>query len=349
MTLQAVRSIDLLDRFVVPETLEAAQPPEDRGVERDDVRLMVTGPDGVRHHRFTDLPSLLEPGDLLVVNDSDTLPAAVSVDNHRVIHLSTRLPGGLWLVEMREASGPASTPARHVEAGRIDLPGGGQVDLLAPYAPGARRLWVAAVNLGGPEDDYLRAWGRPIRYRHVDAAYPLDAYRTVFARVPGSAEMPSAGRPFSGRLLAALAACGVLVAPITLHTGVSSLEAPEPPYPEWCEVPSVTAELINHVHRNDGRVIAVGTTVVRALETAADTRGSTHPLRTWTDLVISPTDNMAVVDGMITGWHEPRSSHLDMLEALVGRDRLVDGYAEALERGYLWHEFGDSHLLIAQR
>jgi S-adenosylmethionine:tRNA ribosyltransferase-isomerase len=157
--------------------------------------------------------------------------------------------------------------------------------------------------------------------------------------------MPSAGRPFSGRLVAALAASGVSVAPITLHTGVSSLEAGELPYPERFAVPESTAALINHVKANDGKVIAVGTTVVRALETAADRFGRVHPADSLTDLVVGSGHTLRIVDGLITGWHEAESTHLQMLEAVIDRTRLSDAYEAAVTHEYLWHEFGDSLLM----
>jgi S-adenosylmethionine:tRNA ribosyltransferase-isomerase len=230
----------------------------------------------------------------------------------------------------------------------VALPGGGIVELLAPYPAdsASRRLWAARLDLGRPLSEYLATWGRPIRYRHTDSPYPLDAYQTVFARVPGSAEMPSAGRPFTDRLVTSLVASGVSVAPLTLHTGVSSLETGEVPYPEWFQVPETTAGLVNQTRAGGGRVVAVGTTVVRALETTADSLGRSHPGRTWTDLVIGADHRLRVVDGLITGWHEPASTHLDLLQSVGGRGRLVESYRTALDSGYLWHEFGDSHLIL---
>jgi S-adenosylmethionine:tRNA ribosyltransferase-isomerase len=222
------------------------------------------------------------------------------------------------------------------------------LDLLTPYPAGAttRRLWVARADLGSSTTDYLWTWGRPIRYRHIDGPYKIDAYQTVFARVPGSVEMPSAGRPFTERLVTELTLSGVTLAPLTLHTGVSSQESGESPYPEWFEIPERTTALVNHTRSNGGRVIAVGTTVVRALETTADSRGVSHPAGTWTDLVIGPDHQPRVVDGLITGWHMPESTHLGLLEAFAGRSALARSYAAALAHGYLWHEFGDSQLII---
>jgi S-adenosylmethionine:tRNA ribosyltransferase-isomerase len=350
MTLPAtLRSADALDGFVVPPESEATRPPETRGIRRDQVRLMVSDTSGIRHRVFHDLASELRSGDLVVVNNSATLPASVVIDGDLVVHFSTVLPGALHVVELRTLAGANSLPHEHPQAGTLQLPGGGAVELLTPYPPGAtsRRLWVANVDLGRPLVDYLETWGRPIRYRHTDGPYPLESYQTIFARVPGSAEMPSAGRPFTDRLLTSLAATGITVAPLTLHTGVSSLEVDEAPYPEWFEIPEPTAALVNHTRANGGRVVAVGTTVVRALETTADSRGISHPGRTWTDLVIDSSHALGVVGGLITGWHEPESTHLDLLAAVAGRRLLAESYRNALEHGYLWHEFGDSHLILA--
>ena len=193
---------------------------------------------------------------------------------------------------------------------------------------------------------YLGRYGRPIRYGHAERTWPLEAYQNVYALHPGSSEMPSAGRPLSVELIVALAARGILIAPITLHCGVSSPERHEPPYPEPYAVPESTARLVAATRDWGGRVIAVGTTVVRALETAAVSGGAVVPGSGWTDLVITPERPLNAVDGLITGWHEPEASHLLMLEAVAGSDLLARCYEEALELGYLWHEFGDSHLIL---
>ncbi len=314
-------------------------PPVQPARERDHVRMLVASRAGISHHRFLDLPDLLEPGDLLVVNTSATLPAAL--DGSPRVHLSTPLPGGWpddgyerWVIELREGD------ARHRggRAGqRIALPGGGEAELLAPYL-GGRRLWAARLRLPEPLLDYLDRHGEPIRYRHQPEPRPLADYQTIFAGEPGSAEMPSAGRPFSERVLEALEERGITVATIVLHAGVSSLERGERPYPERFRVPAGTLAAV----RAAKRVIAVGTTVVRALETAAG--GVTEG---WTRLVVEPERGVRVVDGILTGWHEPDASHLLMLEAIAGRKLVERSYAVALADGYRWHEFGDSHLLLA--
>jgi S-adenosylmethionine:tRNA ribosyltransferase-isomerase len=335
----------------LPPRLEAHEPPEARGVARDDVRLLVAYRDAgeLGHRRFRDLPSLLDAGDLLVVNTSATLPAALPAwreDSTQIeLHLSTPFPDGPpnhWVVELRRDRAPFS-------AGRagdlLALPAGATAELLAPYLSGSR-LWVAELRLGLPAVAYLARHGRPIRYPYVPRELPLSAYQTVFASAPGSAEMPSAGRPFSHELVTELVARGVVVAPLVLHTGVSSPEVGEPPYPEWFRVPASTARLVTATRHWGGRVIAVGTTVVRALESAVRPDGVVQAAEGWTNLVVTPERGVRVVDGLLTGWHEPEASHLLMLEALGGAELLERSYVAAREHGYLWHEFGDAHLVL---
>jgi S-adenosylmethionine:tRNA ribosyltransferase-isomerase len=161
--------------------------------------------------------------------------------------------------------------------------------------------------------------------------------------------MPSAGRPFTPEVVADLVRHGIGTAPITLHTGVSSLEGHEAPYPERYRVPRATAALVNAMREGGGRVVAVGTTVVRALATVTDDRGLVHPGAGWTEVVVTPDGPRPPVDGLLTGWHEPEASHLLMLEAVAGRGPVVRAYEAANRLGYLWHEFGDSHLLLAPR
>jgi S-adenosylmethionine:tRNA ribosyltransferase-isomerase len=295
----------------------------------------------VSHHRFGDLPGLLMPGDLLVVNNSGTLPSAVPVSHELVVHFSTAMPDGTWLVELRFGNGAATVPYRGGAAGdRLVLPGGALLRLVSRFTG---RLWRA--KLSTAVVPYLLRHGRPIRYSYVRHAWPIEAYQTVFATTPGSAEMPSAGRPFSPEVVTRLVSRGVTVAPITLHTGVSSLEDNEDPYPEPYDVPPATARLVELTREHGGRVIAIGTTVVRALETAA-LAGEMGPASGWTTHVVTPEAGLHAVDGLLTGLHEPRSSHLRMLAAFAGEDLLSDCYDEAAEHGYRWHEFGDVHLLL---
>lgn len=338
--------------FEVPGVLEAREPPEQRGLERDEVRLLVArrSDSSISHRRFADLAQLLEPGDLLVVNVSATIPAAVPgrlAGGERVmVHFATpapRLADGWWVVELRNSDG--GLPLRASAGEHLVLDGGAALELVAPYASGAR-LMLARFHGAGAVTDYLQRRGRPIRYGYVPTSWPLHAYQNVYATTPGSAEMASAGRPFTPQLITRLVALGVLVAPITLHCGVSSPERHEAPLPERFEVPEQTAALIRAARGWGGRVIAVGTTVVRALETVAQPDGSIAADAGWTGLVITPERGLWLVDGLITGWHEPEASHLEMLEASAGAPLLARSYDAALACGYLWHEFGDSHLVL---
>ncbi len=328
--------------------LEAHEPPEVRGLGRDDVSLLVArrGDGALVHARFRDLPGFVRPGDLLVVNTSATLPAALDArvgERPVELRLSTPAANENWVVELRTAD---RLPFRRPPAGsRLDLAGGGRAELLAPYA-GSGRLAVARLEVGGRVEDYLHRHGHPIRYAYVTRSWPLEAYQTIFAVEPGSAEMPSAGRPFTHELVTELITAGVLVAPLTLHTGVSSPERDEPPYPERFRVPRETLALVDAVHRWGGRVIAVGTTVVRALETAAAPWDANDRRDGWTNLVVTPERGLRLVDGLLTGWHEPESSHLQLLDAVAGAQLRERSYRAALAHGYRWHEFGDVHLIL---
>jgi S-adenosylmethionine:tRNA ribosyltransferase-isomerase len=322
--------------------LEAHEPPEARGLRRDQVRLLVSHyrDDSLYHARFGDLPHFLTPGDLLVANDSATVPAALTAlrdDGTTVaLHLSTWLPGGLWVVE------PRNTPVEPLE--RLTLPGDGSATMLAPYADSSR-LWVARLGLPMPVLDFLSRWGRPISYSYVPDRWPIEMYQTVYAGEPGSAEMPSAGRAFTPDILARLAQAGIGFTTLTLHTGVASLESHERPYEEPFTIPPATADAVQAARMMGGRVIAVGTTVVRALESAS-VEGRVIPSRGWTDLIITPERGVQVVDGLLTGFHEPEASHLDMLSAIAGRAHLEHAYRAAVDGRYLWHEFGDLHLIL---
>ncbi|HEY3713017.1 MAG TPA: S-adenosylmethionine:tRNA ribosyltransferase-isomerase [Jatrophihabitantaceae bacterium] len=338
--------------FDLPDELSAGEPPEQRGLARDQVRLLVARSGGTDHAHFADLAGFLAPGDLVVVNTSATLAAAVEgtrSDGREVsVHFSTALDDGTWLVEVRPRI-DATAPVPDAVAGeRIELAIGVGLTLLAPHR-GSDRLWSADVAVEGDVETYLARYGRPITYSYVRDRPPIDAYQTVFARDPGSAEMPSAGRPFTAELVTSLVSAGVGVAPITLHTGVSSLEEGEPPLRERYRVPASTARLVNLTRASGGRIVAVGTTVTRALETVAHVDGWVAGGSGWTDLVLGPQRPARVVDGLITGWHAPGASHLLLLESVAGADLVASAYQEALVERYLWHEFGDSCLLLPER
>jgi S-adenosylmethionine:tRNA ribosyltransferase-isomerase len=341
--------------FDLPPERVAGEPPEHRGLSRDGVRLLVATRHGVTHTRFAALGEHLRAGDLLVINTSATLPSALDArranGRSAVVHVAGPHPRheGSWLVELRRPDGQG--PARDAAAGeRVTLPGGAELRLLAGE-PDARitvgsRLWHARPHGTCDLEDHLARHGRPITYGYVRGSWPLTAYQPVYARTPGSAEMASAGRPFTAELITDLVARGVVIAPVELHTGVSSLEADEPLPQERYRVPADTARLVEHTRSAGRRVIAVGTTVTRALESSITEDGRVRASAGWTSLVLGPARPALVVDGLVTGWHPPGASHLALLEAVAGRRLVARAYAEALEGAYLWHEFGDSCLLL---
>ena len=338
--------------FDLPAHLQAAEPAEARGLTRDAVRMLVAerGTGHLVHTSFGALPTFLRAGDLVVINTSAVVPAAVTAwdddrDKKLVVHLSTRLDDGRWVVEPRRIDGRTTRRWDGAVPHRMSAGKGASITLDTPYLDSSR-LWVAQVELPQAVFTWLAVHGQPIRYAYVDRPWPITTYQSVYAMEPGSAEMPSAGRPFTPEVIMRLVAKGVGVSPLVLHTGVASLDATELPYPERLRVPASTASRVNETHRNGGRVIAVGTTVVRGLETAGGDDGVVRPIDGWTDLVITPDGGVRVVDGLLTGWHEPEASHLLMLEAVAGRPLLEASYEASLQEGYLWHEFGDVHLIL---
>ncbi|MDQ2904680.1 MAG: S-adenosylmethionine:tRNA ribosyltransferase-isomerase [Chloroflexota bacterium] len=348
--------------FELPPHLEASEPPEARGLARDEVRLMVSyrADDRVVHTRFREIGAFLEAGDVLVINTSGTMNAALKATradgSELELHLSTHLPADLWIVELRRSVAGATQAFYGARAGEtLWLPGGASATLHVHYAQDRRaatntprRLWIATLNdLPADLDAYLARHGFPIRYGYVKRQWPVSYYQTAYVTEVGSAEMPSAGRAFTPELITSLVARGIQVAPLLLHTGVASLELHEPPYEEYYRVPPETARTVNAARAGGRRVIAVGTTAVRALETVTTPQRVTSPGEGWTRLVITPERGIYGIDALLTGLHEPQASHLAMLEALVGREHLRVTYEAALREGYLWHEFGDVHLMVA--
>lgn len=337
------------DSFVLPPDREASGPPESRGLARDEVRMLVSDNGKLTHARFRELPTFLREGDLVVVNNSATMTAAVDArigEFDVVLHFSTWLDDGAWVIEVRSTDGHPGEWSTLLPGTTITAPDGVVVTLVRPWLPAGHRLWTARIDTPLRVIDWLRSRGRPITYAYLRQRWSAFYYETIFGREPGSAEMPSAGRPFTDRLVTDLAVAGVGLMPITLHTGVSSPEVGEPPSPERYAVSAQTARQVNATRAADGRVIAVGTTVTRALESVAAPDGSVRTGAGWTDLVLSSDRPTRAVDGLITGWHAPGASHLQLLESVVGPAAVHAAYDAALEAGYLWHEFGDSALLI---
>ena len=318
---------------------------------RDAVRMLVAGSGRQRHARFRDLGEFLEPGDVLVVNTSATIPAAAAArragGRDVLVHFAPSPRAGEVLIEVRR---PDQTgPVRDVLPGeRLELAADAALRVISPHAADCVRLWRAEAEMHAPVVTWLERFGKPVTYARTEPRWPLRAYQTVFARDPGSSEMPSAARPFSNALVTQVVARGVQIVPVVLHAGVSSLELGEPPPPEPYRVPAATARAVNEARRNGGRVIAVGTTVVRALETVVSDSAAVCAGQGWTDLVLSRERPSRSVDGIITGWHEPGSTHLALLESVAGEAVVATAYDAALRERYLWHEFGDSCLLFAR-
>jgi S-adenosylmethionine:tRNA ribosyltransferase-isomerase len=345
--------------FELPDELAAHEPPEARGVARDAVRLMISrdGSNVITHTRFHHFPDFLHAGDVLVVNRSAMIKAAFPARRANgeeiVVHLSTSLSERTWVVELRRRNHAATMPLLDARTGEhLVLPRSLELVLVAPFiaqhhsAKPHVRLWTAEVSRGVDLLTYADTYGAPIRYDYVTRGWPLSYYQTVFSSVPGSAEMPSAGRPFTHDTIKQLQARGVEITSIVLHAGVASLEADEPPYPERYSVPLAAADTINRAKADGKRVVAVGTTVVRALETVADDGGWIRANNGWTDLIVTRERGARAVDALVTGLHAPRASHLQMLEALASSEHLALAYRAALHKRYLWHEFGDVHLIF---
>ena len=214
------------------------------------------------------------------------------------------------------------------------------------------RLWQLRFSSSGTQlVDLIYRLGKPIRYEYVSAPWDLDYYQTVYAKEPGSAEMPSAGRAFTWKLLLDLKRRGIDSAYIVLHTGLSSymddeLDRAHPASEEEYFVSATTAGKINRTRKSGGRVIAVGTTAVRALESAIDESGRVRAQHGYTRLRIDNEHRLKAVDGLLTGLHEPEASHLDLLSAFLPAAQIRAAYEGAVERRYLWHEFGDLNLIL---
>jgi S-adenosylmethionine:tRNA ribosyltransferase-isomerase len=347
--------------FSLPPELEASAPPEARGLRRDQVRLMVSNysTDHVEHTRFYNFHKFLDEGDVVVINTSRTRNSALlatRTDGTLLeLHLSIHFDDNLWTVEVRSMDEAGKT--KHfddVHEGEIlRLPGTATAILQEPYVSDcgdntkpSETLWLARIEFPQDTDEYLARHGFPIRYNYVKERWPLSFYQTVYATEPGSAEMPSAGRPFTPRLLKRLESKGIKIAPLILHTGVSNVDTHEPPYKEYYRVTPETAQIVNEARASGKRIIAVGTTAIRALETVTNGEGKTHAGEGWTCLVITPQRRLRAVNALLTGMHEPEASHLAMLEALAGEAHIKIAYDEGLRKGYLWHEFGDLHLIL---
>lgn len=347
--------INKIIQFDLPTSLACPQPTEQRKIARDAVRLLVTNGNMESYHdTFNQLENYLEAGDVLVVNTSATVPSAFELTlpsgNAGKLHLSTKLNANDWLVEIRAMSGNKTVRWKKGEEGmKFKLSGGAELVLKKRFYKNQQflDLWIAELQTEEGEMDYMQTYGQPIKYTQLDKPFPMDYYQTFFSYHPGSAEMPSAGRGFTPELVSRLAKKGVLFVPILLHTGISSLEENEKPYPEYMEINPLSALLINRAKKDGRRVIAVGTTAIRAIESAANELGEVKAFRGNTELFIHESYTMKVTDGLLTGFHEPKASHLNILQSLAGYQHIEMAYTKAIEANYFWHQFGDLHLILA--
>jgi S-adenosylmethionine:tRNA ribosyltransferase-isomerase len=344
-------------QFELPVSLECTQPTEFRNIERDEVRLLVTtDSDHTRHTTFRNVDQYLQKGDVLVVNTSATrasaLPVVLPSNRLGMAHFSTRVNDSEWLIEIREIEGEKTVRWKEGKRGmKFHLPDGADITLKRKFYKERKllHLWVAEFTSLQKQESYLAEHAQPIKYDHLNEHYPLDFYQSVFSLHPGSSEMPSAGRGFTKDLVERLLEKGVVIAPILLHTGVSSLEENESPYAEYMEVDQASATLINNAKKQGRKIIAVGTTGIRAIESAVNESGEVIPNTGVTNLFIDNDYKMKVINGLLTGFHEPRASHLQMLQSLAGFDHIERAYKSALDNNYFWHQFGDLHLILPWR
>ncbi len=343
--------------FTLPPELVAKEPPERRGLSRDHVRLLVIdrATNEVTHTRFDHLGEYLRAGDLLVFNTSRTLPASLkgceaTGEPCIELRLAEHLPDDSWLALLICQQGdPFSCGLRQ---GMSISFAEGLTGIVLARDENIPRLWKIRFSKQGSElVDLLFRLGNPIRYEYVSAPWNLDYYQTVYAREPGSSEMPSAGRAFTWRLLFDLTRRGIMTAYLVLHTGLSSymddeLDAQHPASEEEYFISETAAGKINRQRQEGGRVIAVGTTVVRALESVADEKGLITAGHGYTRLRVTEEHKLKAVDGLLTGLHEPEASHLDLLTAFLPPEQIQSAYGEAVAQGYLWHEFGDLNLIL---
>ncbi len=346
-------------QFTVPKELEASAPAEARGQPRDHVRLLVIHRDSgqIEHRRFYEISDYLNPGDVVVLNVSRTVPAALPglTDDGQQIELRLSSPystngngsGRTWQAVFK----PDSAVIR--PGLRLSF-GNGALTAVVRQKRDIPKLWeIQFDQTDRPISSWLETLGRPIKYDYVPEQWGIEYYQTTYAAVPGSAEMPSAGRAFTPELLEQIQRKGVALAQIILHTGVSNIDIETEQieqhkmYEEWYQVSPAAAETINHARSNGGRIVAIGTTPTRTLETVTDDQGIVHPGEGWTSLYITPGYRFKALDVLLTGLHEAKSTRLVLATAFTGDQALVlRAYNEAIAQGYLWHEFGDLSLIL---
>ena len=330
--------------YDLPQELIAQTPME----RRDGSRLMTldrrTGETG--HCHFYDLPSLLRPGDCLIMNDSRVLPARL---------LGRRLPGGgacevLLLTDKGENVWECLVrPGRKLRAGARMTFGDGSLsaEVMKEEADGNRLI---RFEYEGIFLEVLERLGKmPLPPYIKEELQDQERYQTVYSKVPGSAAAPTAGLHFTPELLRDIEARGVSLGYVTLHVGLGTFrpvkeESVEdhPMHSEFCTVPAETAGLINRTKANGGRVICVGTTSCRTLESWAEEDGHMEPRSGWTNIYLYPGCRFKVMDGLVTNFHLPESTLIMLVSAFAGREAVLAAYREAVKERYRFFSFGDA-------
>lgn len=328
--------------FILPHELHAAFPPERRGVRRDHVRMMTIDRKSgkVIHDSFNHLADYVKPGDMIVLNNSRTIPAALRATIHSQ-EIEVRLARCL-----SETSWEALILLDNVEIGDC-LQFSDELSAVVIDRKRDSPLLVLRFSISGLSlFQHVYSLGEPIRYEYIEESWDLHYYQNVYGTVPGSVELASAGRAFSWEMLLDLQKRGIQLSYLQLHTGLSYLNDNNQLSPkeniERYDIPQETMAAVLKTKASGGKVIAVGTTVVRALESAVSTGISSGE----TALYIDAAFPLEIVDGIITGFHEPEASHLDMLTAFISPEILFNAYGEAIREKYLWHEFGDINFII---
>ncbi|MFN6955921.1 MAG: tRNA preQ1(34) S-adenosylmethionine ribosyltransferase-isomerase QueA [Acetobacteraceae bacterium] len=335
--------------FALPERLIAQAPVR----PRDAARMLLVGPGGPRDAGVRDLPDLLAPGDVMVVNDTRVIPARLRARRGEArleIMLNRAEGGGVWHALVRNArrlrAGDriAIEGAEDCTATVLEAPEGGAVRL--DFGPDQAALAAALEKAGEvPLPPYI---ARPDGPRPEDA----EDYQPVFAARPGAVAAPTASLHFTEALLAAIAARGVTRATVTLHVGAGTflpLRSEDPRahrlHAEWGEVGAGAAAAINAAREAGGRILAVGTTALRLLESAVDEAGRIHPFRGLTDIYLLPGHRFRSADLLMTNFHLPRSTLFMLVCAFAGTERMTAAYAHAIAAGYRFYSYGDATLL----
>ncbi|GEL78624.1 S-adenosylmethionine:tRNA ribosyltransferase-isomerase [Tenuibacillus multivorans] len=333
-----------LKTFEIPKDLNASLPAEYRNGSRDQVKMMVTEAGETTFTSFKNLSDYVQPGDVLIFNNTRTIPASLKVewkDKIIEIRLSQQIDNLIWEgIVLKEN---VNIGDRLIVSSNLTFAVMGQ----GSEAP----LLQLESGLNTQETIMeILSVGEPIRYDYIYQPFPINTYQTVYGSVPGSMEMPSAGRAFTWQIINTLKEKGAKVGFVQLFTGLSYYEKdrwPNPSnHPERFCVSKEVADLVNQAKRKGNRVIAVGTTVVRALESAGKLGDVVEKNNEYTDLYVNERYERKVVDSLLTGLHEPEASHLDMLTSWLSKDEITALYHEAIERQFLWHEFGDLHLIL---